>query len=127
MTNGRTKVSEQLMDGIAILSEQIGATGELLRQIDLTIRADLDNDPDMKAADDHLARALELDEGDDRQASMLQAQRALRIAMQKDFSDTTKEALRGMVIPHQEKLERCRERMRGVMAALHERPRRAKK
>jgi hypothetical protein len=106
------------MDGIAILSEQIGAVEMYLAGVDAAVVASVNDDPDLMEADRWLGVALELGPveaaGLERDLAAL-ARESLRRAMSMDLQDGSLPACRGRLPEMQARLEKLRDELRGLM------------
>jgi hypothetical protein len=118
MTNGRQKVTNLALDVLGLASVCKGAVGGFLAGVDEAEKADLENDPLLKEADDALQRAIELEDATDKQASLLQASEKLRGAMRMDFADLTLASLRTMIVPLLDRCEWLIDETRTVISAL---------
>lgn len=115
----KAKLTNVLMDTIALAGKVSGATGGIIAGIDNAIRADLANDKDLLRAEASLKSALDLcDPKAKAHAAVQTALAHLRMAMEKDFADTTKEQLKGAVLPFQEKVDTHIESMKALIGGL---------
>lgn len=118
MAHGKTRVQNALMDGIAILSEQIGAVEAYVGGVDEAVRADLANDPDLMEADRLLGVAVELTPADPvgRELELAELARgSLRRAMAMDFADGSLTTCKGLLPELKGRLEALRDNLRGLM------------
>lgn len=118
MVNGTTKVQNLGLELLALESEAHGATGMILAQADEAEREDLANDPVLVQALKDVERAIELDEGTDRQASLIQAKMHLQQAISMDLAEMAVVRLRAYIMPFHAKFEVLMNESRKVIGDL---------
>lgn len=122
---GRTKVQNLALELLALESEARGATGVILQQVDNIERDDIANDQPLTEALRALERAIELGEGSDRQASLIQAKVQLQIAIGLDLNEMGAAKLRAMIMPFHNKFEALGTETRQVIGDIMDLRRRA--
>jgi len=118
ITTGRTKTLALVMDVEAVLMRQRKRYTEFLAGVDNAIAVDLSDDRTWKAAEDQLCLAIELEDPENKQSTLLKALNLLRQGMQIDFGDRTKEMLKERIVPDEKAIERLLDRCREIAGEL---------
>jgi len=97
--SGRNELQNVALDLIALLDKAESRFTELLMQVDKCISADMSNDPDLSQAHYFLTESETVDP-EKAQRMRHAASSFLEVAMDKDFTDSTKEDLKAMLMPY---------------------------
>lgn len=111
---GKNRRESAAMDILALCLKVKGQFTDLMIQVDKTIAADNDNDPDLTRAHYLFKESADLD-GDRRATMHHTAMHFLEVAMEKDFGDRTKDELKSMLMPFLESLDGIEKSIRSSM------------
>lgn len=116
--SGKTTVENLILDARAICKRGRSLFDKLVCRLDGCIQADQSNDPNLTAGLELLEGAIDVC-SDSRLKSILESAHAeFRIATDKDFTDTTKEALKAEILPWCEKFDGLDEDLESLMLKL---------
>lgn len=115
--SGKNRNESAAMDILALCLKVKGQFTDLMIQVDKTIAADNDNDPDLTRSHYLFKESAGL-EGERRETMHHTAMHFLEVAMEKDFGDRTKDDLKAMLMPFLESLDGIEAALRGAMGKV---------
>lgn len=117
----KPKTIDALMDGISATSKASGAMGAILYGLDISINADISNDRDLILTDAEAKKLLALLDPKSEAYKVCQKMIVhLKTAMEKDFSDHTKEQLKAQILPYRDTIDSQTELMKGLIGKMQE-------
>ena len=116
-----------LLDAVAVTDRAMRKSRGILAAIDDSIQLDMSDDNLWTAADEAISRAFDFADdmpGSKRKTDMIaeimKAKQYLRRGMQIDFSDVSKEKLKGLIIPEHNALEAIQGQLKSLIKKLGE-------
>ena len=122
MSCGTTKLKALVLDAQAVIIRASQNTSRMLAGVDKAIAVDLTDDVCWKAADDALGLVDEFIQSGrvvDAQAELNKCRQQLRMGMNIDFSDISKEKLKALILPELESFEHLEERAKGLTESIN--------